>query len=126
MGKLRVYCLKTLNKLLIYPLGNTPSAPSVALGQEQVKMSAQSCWALANLTTVAVAQQGKIRQLEERMDVMREMLLVLEYMQENPLMVDKEETAVSDGSGKEFEVEENKVAIPVPVPDRLVPIEGVE
>ena len=29
MGKLRVYCLKTLNKLLIYPLGNTPSAPSV-------------------------------------------------------------------------------------------------
>ena len=30
MGKLRVYCLKTLNKLLIYPLGNTPSAPSVS------------------------------------------------------------------------------------------------
>ena len=29
MGKLRVYCLKTLNKLPIYPLGNTPSAPSV-------------------------------------------------------------------------------------------------
>ena len=29
MGKLRVYCLKTLNKLSIYPLGNTPSAPSV-------------------------------------------------------------------------------------------------
>ena len=28
MGKLRVYCLKTLNKLSIYPLGNTPSAPS--------------------------------------------------------------------------------------------------
>ena len=28
MGKLRVYCLKTLNKLPIYPLGNTPSAPS--------------------------------------------------------------------------------------------------
>ena len=28
MGKLRVYCLKTLDKLLIYPLGNTPSAPS--------------------------------------------------------------------------------------------------
>ena len=31
MGKLRVYCLKTLNKLSIYPLGNTPSAPSVTL-----------------------------------------------------------------------------------------------
>ena len=29
MGKLRVYCSKTLNKLSIYPLGNTPSAPSV-------------------------------------------------------------------------------------------------
>ena len=29
MGKLRVYCLKTLKKPLIYPLGNTPSAPSV-------------------------------------------------------------------------------------------------
>ena len=28
VGKLRVYCLKTLNKLSIYPLGNTPSAPS--------------------------------------------------------------------------------------------------
>ena len=26
---MRVYCLKTLNKLSIYPLGNTPSAPSV-------------------------------------------------------------------------------------------------
>ena len=25
---MRVYCLKTLNKLSIYPLGNTPSAPS--------------------------------------------------------------------------------------------------
>ena len=28
MGKLRVYCLKTLKKLSIYPLSNTPSAPS--------------------------------------------------------------------------------------------------
>ena len=28
MGKLRVYWLKTLKKLSIYPLGNTPSAPS--------------------------------------------------------------------------------------------------
>ena len=28
MGKLRVYWLKALNKLSIYPLGNTPSAPS--------------------------------------------------------------------------------------------------
>ena len=29
MGKLRVYCLKTPNKPSIYPLSNTPSAPSV-------------------------------------------------------------------------------------------------
>ena len=29
MGKLRVYCLKTLKKPSIYPLGKTPSAPSV-------------------------------------------------------------------------------------------------
>ena len=29
VGKLRVYCLKALKKLSIYPLGNTPSAPSV-------------------------------------------------------------------------------------------------
>ena len=34
MGKLRVYCLKTLNKLSIYPLGNTPSAPSDCLDGE--------------------------------------------------------------------------------------------
>ena len=26
---MRAYCLKTLKKLSIYPLGNTPSAPSV-------------------------------------------------------------------------------------------------
>ena len=30
MGKLRVYWLKTLKKLSIYPLGNTPSAPSAS------------------------------------------------------------------------------------------------
>ena len=33
---MRVYCLKTLNKLSIYPLGNTPSAPS---GRGEVKTS---------------------------------------------------------------------------------------
>ena len=30
MGILRVYCLKTLKKPSIYPLGKTPSAPSVS------------------------------------------------------------------------------------------------
>ena len=31
---MRVYYLKTLKKLSIYPLGNTPSAPSVGHSQE--------------------------------------------------------------------------------------------
>ena len=64
MGKLRVYCLKTLKKLSIYPLGKTPSAPS-------------------------------------------------------------EETVVEAGSssGEELEIEENEVAVPIPVPGQLVPIE---
>ena len=56
------------------------------------------------------------------MDVMREMILALEHMQENPIVVDEEETAVSDRLGEELEVEENEVAIPIPVPGRLVPI----
>ena len=36
MGKLRVYCLKTLKKLSIYPLGNTPSAPSDRLAPDPI------------------------------------------------------------------------------------------
>ena len=54
---------------------------------------------------------------------MREMILALEHTRENPIMVDEEETVVSDRSGEELEVEENEVAIPIPVPGRLVPIE---
>ena len=73
--------------------------------------------------TAVLAQQAKIRSMDERMDAMREMILVLEHTQENPLMVDEEETVVSDGLGEELEVEENEVAIPIPVPGRLVPIE---
>ena len=57
------------------------------------------------------------------MNVMREMILALEHMQENPIVVDEEEMAVSDGLGEELEVEENEVAIPIPVLGRLVPIE---
>ena len=94
---------------------------------EQVETSAQSCWALTNLATVAVAQQGKIRKLEERMDTMREMFLVLEHTQENPIEVEDKsegETVVSDGVG--LETEENEVAIPIPPPGRLVPIKDVE
>ena len=57
------------------------------------------------------------------MDTMREMILVLEHTQVNPFVVDEEETAVSNGLAEELEVEENEVAIPIPVPGRLVPIE---
>ena len=55
------------------------------------------------------------------MDTMWEMILVLEHTQENPIVVDDKETAVS--KGEEPEIEENEVAIPIPAPDRLIPIE---
>ena len=73
--------------------------------------------------TAVLAQQAKIWSMDERMDVMREMILALEHTQANPIMVGEEDTAVSNRSGEELEVEENEVAIPVPVPGRLVPIE---
>ena len=59
------------------------------------------------------------------MDVMREMILGLEHTTANPLVVDEEERVVEveSSSGEELEVEENKVAVPIPVPGRLVPIE---
>ena len=95
----------------------------LTLGWEQVETTVWSTRALGQLATVVLAQQGKIRAMEERMDAMREMILALEHMQENHIVVDKEEMAVSDGSGKELEVEENEVAIPIPIPGRLVPIE---
>ena len=57
------------------------------------------------------------------MDAMREMILVLEHMQANPIVVDEEETAVSNRLVEELEIEENEVAIPIPVPGRLIPIE---
>ena len=59
------------------------------------------------------------------MDAMREMILGLEHTAANPIVVDKEETVVEAGSssGEELEIEENEVAVPIPVPGRLVPIE---
>ena len=59
------------------------------------------------------------------MDAMREMILGLEHTAANPIVVDKEETVVEVGSSsrEELEVEENEVAIPIPVPSWLVPIE---
>ena len=95
----------------------------LALGQEQVESSTRSARALGQLTTAVLAQQGKIRAIEERIDAMREMILALEHTQGNPIVVDKEDTVVSDRSGEELEVEENEVAIPILVPGRLVPIE---
>ena len=105
----------------------------LALGQEQTKTSVQACRAIMVLSTITMVQQDqlvamreRVVQVEERLDTMREMILVLEHTQENPIVVDEEskgETAVSDGV--ELEVEENKVAIPIPPPGRLVPIEDV-
>ena len=98
----------------------------LALGWEQVETSTCLCWALASLASVIVAQQQKILQAEERMDTMREMILVLEHMQENPIVVEdvsNGEMAVSDRV--ELEVEENEVAIPIPPPGWLVPIEDI-
>ena len=59
------------------------------------------------------------------MDAMQEMILGLEHTTANPIVVDEEETVVEvgSGSGEELGIEENKVAIPIPVPGRLVPIE---
>ena len=58
------------------------------------------------------------------MDAMREMILGLEHPAANPIVVDKEETVIEDSeSGEELEIEENKVAVPIPVPGRLIPIE---
>ena len=95
----------------------------LALGQEQVETSTRSCQALASLAGIIMAQQGRIVCAEERMDMMREMILVLEHTQENPIKVgDKSngEMAVSDGV--ELEVEENEVVILIPPPGHLVPI----
>ena len=59
------------------------------------------------------------------MDAMREMILGLEHTAANPIVVDEEETVVEAGSssGEELEIKENEVAVPIPVPGRLVPIE---
>ena len=85
----------------------------LVLGREQVETSSWLAWALGQLATAVLAQQGRIQSMEERMDAIREMILALEHTQENPVIVD----------GEELEVEENEVAIPIPIPGRLIPIE---
>ena len=97
------------------------------LGQEQTEANTRGARGLGQLATCVLAQQNKIRAMEERMDAMREMILALEHTAANPIVVDEEVTAVAEGSdsGEELEIEENEVAIPIPVEGRLVPIEEV-
>ena len=60
------------------------------------------------------------------MDAMREMLLALEHLQENPIEVeDGSEGEMVVSNGVEVAVEENEVAIPIPPPGHLVLIEDV-
>ena len=76
------------------------------------------------MATYVLAQQSKIRAMEERMDAMQEMILGLEHTAANPIMIDEEEMAMAeDGSEEEVEIEENEVAVPILVPGHLVPIE---
>ena len=98
------------------------------LGREQMEASTCVARGLRQLATCVLAQQNKIRAMEERMDAMREMILGLEHTAANPIVVDEEETVVEGGSssGEELEIEENEVAVPIPVPGRLVPIEEVQ
>ena len=100
----------------------------LALGWEQTATSVQAYRAIAALSTITTAQQeqvtalrARVAQAEEWIDAMWEMILALEHTQVNPIVVDNEETVVS--KGEELEIEENEVAIPIPAPGRLVPIE---
>ena len=95
------------------------------LGREQTEASTRVACGLGQLATCVLAQQNKIRAMEERMDAMREMILGLEHTAANPIVVNEEETVVEAGSssGEELEIEENKVAVPIPMPGQLVPIE---
>ena len=103
------------------------------LGQDQTETSVRACRAITALSTITMVQQDQLAamrerlvQAEERMDVMREMILALEHTWENPIMVDNEsddEMVVSDRV--ELEMEENEVVVPIPPPGRLVPIEDM-
>ena len=95
----------------------------LALGREQVETSTQAVQGLGQMAMAVLAQQAKIRSMEEQMDTMREMILVLEHMAANPIVVNEEETTVTEGSGEELEIEENEVAIPIPPAGGLIPVE---
>ena len=95
------------------------------LGREQTEASTRAARGLGQLATCVLAQQNKIQAMEERMDAMQEMILGLEYTAANPIVVDEEEMVVEAGSssGEELEIKENEVAVPIPVPGQLMPIE---
>ena len=95
------------------------------LGWEQTEASTWAARGLSQLATCVLAQQNKIWAMEERMDAMQEMILGLEHTAANPILVNDEETVVAEASssGEELEIEENEVAVPVPILGRLVPIE---
>ena len=97
----------------------------LALGREQTKTSTWTVQGLSQLATAVLAQQAKIRSMEERMDAMQEMILGLEHTAANPILVDEDTMVEESKSGEEVEVKENKVAVPIPVPGRLVPIKEV-
>ena len=95
------------------------------LGREQMEALTRAARGLGQLATCVLAQQNKIRAMEERMDAMWEVILGLEHTAVNLIVVDEDETVVEVGSssGEELEIEENEVAVPILVPGRLVPIE---
>ena len=86
------------------------------LGREQTETSTRTARGLGQLAMCVLAQQAKIRAMEERMDAMQEMILGLEHSAANLIVME-------DRSEEEVEIEENEVAVPIPVPSRLVPIE---
>ena len=67
------------------------------LGREQTEALTHTARGLGQLATCVLAQQNKIRAMEERMDAMWEMILGLEHTAANPIVVDKE-TVVEAGS----------------------------
>ena len=94
------------------------------LGREQTETSTRTAQGLGQLATCVLAQQNKICAMEEHMDAMREMILVLEHTAANPIVMDEEEMVVEGNeSGEELEIEENEVAVLIPVLGRLIPIE---
>ena len=58
------------------------------LGREQTEVSTRAAQGLGQLATCVLAQQNKIRAMEERMDAMWEMILGLEHTAANPIVVD--------------------------------------